>query len=208
MRRGSLREVGGLYIQRRLGGPANRQLHESAVMLRFKRSSTNILVLLIGGLMFQGVQAQDVHFQPGAFDNDIPTFVYDPASGNVAFYGDGHTLTTLQIVSSQALFLPENVNAGVLSSPFDVFTSAKFFHLNTGGFESIDLGPVLPPGLTFDLLRDDLTFSGSIRPAGLLPGVDVPVPEPAAWSMMLVLLPVLARARARRCDLRPTSDPR
>jgi hypothetical protein len=117
-------------------------------------------------MLNQPAAAQRVALQTGDYNNNIPTFVYDPHDGNITVFGDGLTLTTLEIFSTQSLFAPQHVNDGVLSSPFDVFTPAKFFHLNTSGFESLDIGPVLPPGLSFDSLRNDLVFSGrSTRPA-------------------------------------------
>jgi hypothetical protein len=154
---------------------------------------TTVGIMALSG---QGVQAQGVRLQPGTFNNDIPTFVYDPATGDVAFYGDGSKLTTLEIVSSDGIFMPENVNAGVLGPPFDVLTVAKLFHLNTSGFESIQLGPVLARGLTYEYLSNDLIFNGSVRPTGLLQAIDMlVVPEPAGFGMMLMLAPILSRYR-------------
>jgi hypothetical protein len=156
-----------------------------------------IICLTLGALLVGSpdAAAQGVALQSGDFQNNIPTFVYDPADGNITVYGDGLKLTTLEILSQQSLFRPESAHAGVLSSPFDVFTSSKFFHLHTSGFESLEIGPVLPPGLSFDELRNDLVFSGSIHPAGLLPGIDALVPEPAGWLLAVAALPLLTRWR-------------
>jgi hypothetical protein len=108
---------------------------------------------------------------------------YDPSTGNIGFNGNGTLVTSFELKSASSQLIPSGVNPGVISGPFDVLTPAKFFKLVTEGVGSVDIGPILPPGLTCDALLADLSIAGSIKPAGNLhdaPGGVFLCPEPSS----------------------------
>jgi hypothetical protein len=125
---------------------------------------------------------------PGVANGVVMT--YDPGTGNIGYNGNGTLVSSFELISASSQLNPAGVNAGVISGPFDVFTSAKFFKLVTEGIGSVDIGPVLPAGLSGDALMADLAIDGSIKPAGKLdaaagggPYLYV-VPEPSSLALV------------------------
>jgi hypothetical protein len=143
---------------------------------------------------------------------------YDPGNGNLSYDGNGVLITTMELKSSASLFDPSKVIADAIVGPFDVLTSAKFFKLDTDGSANVDIGPVLPSGLSADVLRADIQVDHSIisicnfecfRPAYLYV---VPVPEPSCLALvgcgmlgMGVCVRSKAPARARIRNQRNTT---
>jgi hypothetical protein len=68
--------------------------------------------------------------------------------------------------------------------------AGKFFKLVTEGVGAVDVGAILPPGLSADALAAELQVDGSIKPAGKLtaaPGGGpflYVVPEPSSVALV------------------------
>ncbi|MCA9169754.1 MAG: hypothetical protein KDB23_18900, partial [Planctomycetales bacterium] len=103
--------------------------------------------------------------------NDAVTLLYDPSTGELYLdvaLDEGHRgVTTLEITSKSGLFTGVAAD-GLVSPPFDVFTSEKYFLLKTVGIGDTALGPALPPGLSVDFLQSDLSIDGSYYRGGSL----------------------------------------
>jgi hypothetical protein len=130
---------------------------------------------------------------------------YDPADGNLSYDGNGTLIAVMELISSGHLFDPSKVNAGVLPPLCELcFTQAKFIKLVTEGIPSVDVGPVLPPGLSTELLQADLQVDGAIKPAGKLtaaPGGGpylYVVPEPSTLALLACGWLGVRRLRWRR----------
>jgi hypothetical protein len=137
-------------------------------------------------------------FQPVVPNAVVVT--YDPANGNLSFDGNGVLIVAMEIISSNSLFDLLKANDGVI--PWDPSgIPLKFFKLSVEGIDRVDIGPVLPAGLTSEFLLADLQVDGSIKPSGKL--TDAPgggpylfvVPEPS--SLTLVACGVLGLLRLR-----------
>jgi len=136
--------------------------------------------------------AEAAPFAGWTWATDVPeavVVVYDPADGHLWMNGNGLKVTTFELKSAGAKFIPENVPAGTFSPPFDVARPAKLFKLSTGGMDGVDFGNVLPAGLTFEAVMQDLNVNGSILPRGYL--VEAPGggpylygPEPSSFALI------------------------
>jgi hypothetical protein len=113
----------------------------------------------------------------------------------------------MELVISDRLFDWSQVNPGVLTFQDWVgVNDVKFFKLVTEGMAGVDIGPVLPGGLTAEFLLADMRVDGSIKPMGKLtaaPGGGpylylVPVPEPSSTLLCGCGLLSLRRFRYRR----------
>jgi hypothetical protein len=129
---------------------------------------------------------------------------YDASDGNLSYDGNGYPIQSMELISSRELFDPSKVNADVIVAPFDVFTPAKFFKLVTQGVESVDIGPVLPAGLSAEELLDDLQINGGVVLGFLsdMPGGGpylyvIPVPEPSSLTLLACGLLGLLRLRRK-----------
>jgi hypothetical protein len=120
------------------------------------------------------------------------TVTYDPATGALGYWGNGTLISTMELKSASSMFIPGGVNDGVISGPFDVMSTAKFFKLATDGVTGVDVGTILPPGLSADAIMADLQVDGSIKPSGKLDAaagggpylyVNV-VPEPSSVALV------------------------
>jgi hypothetical protein len=138
----------------------------------------------------------------GAVANGV-VVTYDPGTGNVSYDGNGLSISSLELKSAGGLFDASKVNAGVIAGPFDLINAGKFFKLVTPpGVPSVDVGPVLPPGLAADAIMADIEVDGSLVPSGKLPDAAgggpylYVVPEPS--SMALIFCGLLGLLGLRR----------
>ncbi len=137
--------------------------------------------------------------------SDAVTLTYEPSTGNLSYDGNGIDITTMEIKSAEGLFIPENVNSDIIVGPFDVFNTGKFFTLTTAPNQvaAVDIGPVLPTGLSFDAVLADLTVNGSLYPQGNLvtaPGGGpylLQIPEPNTALLLALGLFGLVRFRSK-----------
>ena len=153
---------------------------------RFAVALTALSVCLVASV------ANAVPFTPTNSPNvdGAVVVVYDPGTGNLSVADNGVGITTLELKSAGKLFIPGNINAGIIAPPFDVITTEKLFKLSTGGFNSIDFGPVVPAGISAEALLADMDANGSILPRGGL--TDAPgggpyvyvVPEPSTIALI------------------------
>jgi hypothetical protein len=138
--------------------------------------------------------------QPSTEDLPAVTVSYDSQSGQLHVVTRTAPLTALQMDSAQSLFV--GGTALNLDGPFDVDRPDKLFVMKLDGFSELDLGAVLPRGLSLERVRDDLTIQGAWLGGGALAESQVAVvPEPTARRLLAlaVLSPAWLR---RRCRLR------
>ena len=160
--------------------------------------------LAIIGLLSTSAFAAPVQFTRSLVQ-EVPNAVvltYDPADGHLSVGGNGLNISTLEMTSAGAKFIPGGIPAGTISPPFDVATAAKIFKLSTGGFPSLDLGLAYPGAMSGDDLIADLKVDGSKLPSGNLaqgggcgPYLYV-VPEPS--SLALIFCGLLGMLKIRR----------
>jgi hypothetical protein len=93
---------------------------------------------------------------------------YDPLSGNVSYSGNGVLVSTMELKSVDPLFLPAGVNDNVVTGPFDVMSNVKFFKLVTEGIGGVDVGAILPMGMSASDVMSKVQVDGSIKPSGKL----------------------------------------
>ncbi len=108
---------------------------------------------------------------PVAAQRNVHNFIYDPATGNLSLDNQGAPLSALEILSTSGVFT--GVRPAVVNGLFDVFQPTKMFWLFPSGFDDVDFGPVMTPGLSQGFLESDLRFSGAVRPAGGLGQVNI-----------------------------------
>ena len=84
---------------------------------------------------------------------------YDESTGQLHVETAASSLTALQISSTQNLLI--GGNAVNLGGPFDIDRPDKLFVMKLDGFQSLDLGPVLPAELSLQSLRNDLHIEGA-----------------------------------------------
>jgi hypothetical protein len=115
--------------------------------------------------------------------------IYNPADGNLSVESNGRDMSSVELLSSAGLFDPSKVNEDVLVGPFDLINPGKFFKLvPPPGLASLDIGPILPSGLSADALLADLQIDGSLVAchscnAGAFLYM-VPVPEPGGLALV------------------------
>ena len=128
----------------------------------------------------------------GAVDGAV-NLVYDPSDGSLSLSADGDfQLTTTTLESANGAF-----NTGVApatSPPFDQNTASKFFKLSAppSAVSSLEFGAgYLPTGLDSDGLIAEVSWNGSISPAGswtAAPGggpYASVIPEPTSLALAL-----------------------
>lgn len=98
---------------------------------------------------------------------------YNPENGNLSVNSPERTITTFEAISAENLFIPGNVQPGVIVHPFGMITPAKLFKLSlgpvgkvNGAYNSIDFGNILPARLPNQQLAADLTIAGTLTPDG------------------------------------------
>jgi hypothetical protein len=120
------------------------------------------------------------------------TLTYDPSNGDLSYAGHDMLITVLELKSAGNLFDPSKLDPGVARGPFDVFTSSTFFQLIAAGTEGQYFGPVLPTGLTGEVLVADIAIDGSVKPdpcghllCEVIPGPYLyVVPEPSSLALV------------------------
>ena len=132
---------------------------------------------------------------------------YAPADGNLNAANAVEGITTLEIKSAGGNFVPGNAAPGVFLPPFDTINANKLFVLKTDGFNDINFGNVVTPGLNIDQLGADMSIDGSLKQGGGLAGdgpgpsegLDiVVVPEPGSIALIgFGLLGLLSFRRKR-----------
>jgi hypothetical protein len=119
------------------------------------------------------------------------SIIYVPESGRLsATAPQGSMLTALEIQSAAGNFTGTSEN---LDGIFDFSSPHKLFKLRTGGFSSLELGPILPTGLTPEAMLTDLTVDGASLGGGFNVGTGIflvhpliAVPEPGAASLVVL----------------------
>jgi hypothetical protein len=170
--------------------------------MRIARRSAVALAALSVCLMATAAQAGTFTLSNEAAVANGVVVTYDPGTGNLSYDGNGVLISSLELKSAGGILNPAGANDGVIAGPFDVFTSAKFFKLVTEGVASVDIGPVVPAGMTAEALMADIAVDGSIKPAGKLPDAAgggpylYVVPEPS--SMALIFCGLLGLLGLRR----------
>ena len=168
--------------------------------MRIARCSAVALAALSVGLTATAVQAGSFTRSNSPDVDNAIVVSYDPADGNLSFKGNGQIVTTLELKSTGGLFIPGGVNDNVIPGPFDILNPAKFFRLDTNGLTELNMGKIVPAGLSADAIIADMQVSGSKKPAGGLEVEGGPylyvVPEPS--SLALVCCGLLGLLRLRR----------
>ena len=173
--------------------------------MRMIRCFTLVAALsLIASSVFAGASFQ-ASPTPGVAVDGAVNFIYDPSDGSAVLTSPGvEGITTTTLESASSGFDP-NAFGGTISPPFDQNTSSKLFKLTAppAAISSLDFNAgYLPAGKDGDWLLNDVTWSGSIAPAGgwdAAPGggpYASVVPEPS--SIVLILCGVLGLFTLRR----------
>ncbi len=117
---------------------------------------------------------------------------YDPTDGNVSYDGNGKEITTFELKSASSMLIPAGVNEGIVTGPFDVLNAGKFFTLTTAPNQvaAVNIGKVMPAGLTADQIIADASIGGSLYPSGGLDKAEgggpylYVVPEPTSLALV------------------------
>jgi hypothetical protein len=133
----------------------------------------------------------------------LPAYTYDPTTGDVTFVSNGvSNIVDLHLRSAASRFLPA-------SSTFTSFATKTTGELESTLFGStfdngLDLGNILPTGLTLPALQSDLTLLYGVSGAGVEQSATIAVPEPSMAAITSAALSgVVAILRRRRRGKRP-----
>jgi hypothetical protein len=146
----------------------------------------------------------------GASGDGLPDFRYDASTGDVTFIRDGFDATkkirTLTLLSAGSKFITGVGLASQNLSGFDIDQANQQSIARFGGngitTATLDLGDILPTGLTTPQLTSDLTVyfnydgSGAADPNGV--PANILVPEPTALSLLALGLAGCLTRRRRR----------
>ena len=92
------------------------------------------------------------------------TLLYNPDDGNLSFDTGGEFLTTLEIQSKGGLFDITNATQGGfcdLNGLIENCHNSKGFRIDIAGFESMDIGPIYPLGMSPADVVFDIEMQGS-----------------------------------------------
>jgi fibronectin-binding autotransporter adhesin len=151
---------------------------------------------------------------PNNITGGAPSYDYNPSTGDLTFNRNGfssQTIQTLTVSSASGLFQVGaasgyTANQIANGNGADINSATEQFALNFNGFgSSIDLGDILPTGLTQSALQSDLSFyyeypGGALGPVGDGMAADIVsgVPEPFSLMLMAAGIASLAMRRRRR----------
>jgi hypothetical protein len=126
----------------------------------------------------------------------------EPLPPGAAAAEEALLMTTLELRSQSGAFV--GPTPPDLSGPFDQHSAFRILKQDRAGFESIELGPLLAPGLTAEFVRDDILLDVTFLNGHAMSEIEViAVPEPAAaaWWAVLALALVGRARRSARHDL-------
>ena len=133
-----------------------------------------------------------------ASDGTLPALEYDPLTGALSLKTD-EPLTAIHIQSASGIFTGPTPE-GLLEGDFDVHDANGIFKATFGdSFGTVQFGPIMQPGLSYEFLLKDLTVIGSRQRGGGLNNVFLitPLPEPPGVVLLAVGALVIAWARRR-----------
>src|SRR5690606_37593069 len=143
---------------------------------------------------------------------------YDPGTGHVRYEAMDHAVTIMELWAASGRFDPTSVHPNVLSGPFDLLTPFKFFKLvnNEGeGTRRVDIGPILPLGMSAETLLADISADAVLATEDRSPDLYLyVVPEPSGFTfscgvlMALILNFALVRKRRANCGPPRTTEKR
>ena len=124
------------------------------------------------------------------------TLTYEQLTGSLFVDTETVGLTALQVVSSEHLFI--DGHALNLDGPFDIDRADKLFVMKLDGFQTLDLGPVLPANLSLQNLLTDLRIEGAWVGGGALDASQIRlVPEPSSVGLLASGTLLLWRRQSR-----------
>lgn len=156
--------------------------------------------LLYTSLLLESPLAQAALPLGGRTDDNLVSLIYDPSDGNLQVEGGGKLLTAVEILSSSHAFTGPRPDLMPCTPFLCEMHSAKLFVLRPGANAEplFDFGPVVTPGLSAEVLANDLRVSGAFFPQGGLGTVDlIYVPEPATLPFVATCALLLGCTRRR-----------
>lgn len=102
-----------------------------------------------------------------AFNHGAVTLIYHRDSGEVAVDFGGCRIRVMELTSRRGQLIGAQPD-DLPTSPFNVWEPSKVFVLDQQGLPRLELGKLLPPGLTRQELVDDLELTGEHCPETFL----------------------------------------
>ena len=163
-----------------------------------------LLLVIAFGASYAAVAEADLKARFDLSPNDVNGAIFEYDSGNGDFRVYQQPDATIRIQSLEIRSESGVMNAGAECDPAfashaGIWTST-FFNIAPGGRSERSCEAGMQPGLSLQLLVEDLTFDGSIVGANIvapIPDMVVRLPEPD-FSATLPILLLLAVCRRRR----------
>ena len=124
---------------------------------------------------------------------------YNPVNGDFRVYQLGEAtraMTTLEITSEAGVF--DGPGSCPVFGLFDINSPNKVFRLDPAGFSEYVCDQAVRPGLTLDVLANDLKVAGSLVGGGPIPDAVFLIPEPSASGLLLIGLGMFCARHRRR----------